>query len=97
MNDDDPVVWRLVVDIVGPGFRDRVSLDSEDPMELQPEVVDVGGVSYEHYRGDDGEYVEFRQDYVAQRRMVVLKPSAPAVVMDEDETRMIERRKNDQA
>lgn len=93
------VVWRLVVDLVGEGFRDRVSVDSEDPLELLPEVVVIGDVAYERYPGaEHGEYVEFRQDYVAVRRLTALRPQPqPVGVDEEDQSRTIERRMNDEA
>lgn len=94
---DQVIVWRLIVDLVAPGFRDRVVVESEDPLELLPEVIEVGGVAYERYPGaEHGEYVEFRQDHVVVRRLVAVRPVAPARA-DEDETYTIERRKNDEA
>lgn len=96
---DEPIVWRLVVDLAGEDFRDRVILDSEDPMELLPEVVAVGDVAFERYPGaEHGEYVEFRQDYVAVRRLTAMRSSPQSAAVDEeDQSRAIERRKMDEA
>lgn len=63
---------RLVVDSVGPGFRDRTEVLDEDPSNLMPRYVECAGITFERY-GDDDDFVEFRLDYVVARARNVIK------------------------
>lgn len=63
---------RLVVDSVGPGFRDRTEVLDDDPSKLVPSYVEHGGITFERY-GEDDDFVEFRLDYIVARARNVIK------------------------
>jgi hypothetical protein len=59
--------YRLVVDVIGPGVRERIEREVGDLLELQPKWVDHSGYSFERYEGDDGDFIEIRMDYIITR------------------------------
>jgi hypothetical protein len=58
--------YKLVVTAAGPNYFGRIEVESESLDELQPEFVELNGVTYERY-GDEDDYAELRFDYVVKR------------------------------
>lgn len=61
-------LYRLVVNVAGPGFSDRIKVEDEDRDALEPTEVEVNGLVYERY-GTEEDYVEVRRDYIIARSM----------------------------
>lgn len=86
--DERPIIaYRLVLTVAGAYYRDVVTIEAEDPLELEPTLEDRGEFSYERYSGDEpNTYVEVRLDHVVARRIEAIH-EVPAPVrreMDDD-------------
>jgi hypothetical protein len=84
MADDQPhQIYRLLVNVAGPGFADRIKIEAETVEELEPLEVEVGGLVYERY-GSLEDYVEIRRDYVIARSLNTISINKNTVSDDDD-------------
>lgn len=70
--------YRLIIDVAGPGFRDRINVTCEKLVETEPEIIERARLEFERY-GDPDNYVEVRRDYVVARDVTpFIQPSPRA-------------------
>lgn len=74
--------YELIVDVSGPGVRDRIEVQGKSPEELEPEVIEIEGYRFQRYAGEQGEYVDIRHDYVVSRRMIAIVRRTPPIERD---------------
>lgn len=70
MAEPERIAWRLVLTVAGPNYSDTIEIEADDTMELEPQHVDVAGLTYERYMGaTPDEWLEVRFDYIVSRKL----------------------------
>lgn len=75
---------RLYVYCAGPGFSDRIKIESADLGDFVPDIVERSGLEYERY-GTDEAFEEVRRDYVVSRSCYPIPPPPPRRETDEED------------
>lgn len=65
---DEKTIYRLVLNVAATNFRDKIVLEDEDRLNLEPLMTERGNYTYERY-GEDDDFVEIRHDYVVVRSL----------------------------
>lgn len=74
--------YRLVINVAGPGFSEKIELVLDDRSEADPEIVEVHGLAYERYCGVNADdWVEIRVDYVVARSLQVFHKHTEQEIM----------------
>lgn len=69
--------YELTILVVGPDYRDSITIEADDPIDLEFQVVTIGDREFQRY-GDDESYDDVRADLVVARRFkTIYKESSP--------------------